>query len=42
MPYSYGYDETRGAMVTLNVIDWEAETGGSLDMDGERLVPIND
>ena len=38
----YGYDETRGAVVTLNVVGWEAEMGGSLDMDGERVVPVND
>ena len=29
-------------MVTLNVVDWEAETGGSEDLDGDRVVPIND
>ena len=38
----YGYDETRGAMVTLNVVDWEAEMGGSEDLDGDRVVPVND
>ncbi|MEM9702006.1 MAG: hypothetical protein AAF907_06145 [Planctomycetota bacterium] len=38
----YAYDETRGAMLVLDVLGWEAADGGSLDMDGERVVPINE
>ena len=38
----YGYDETRGAMLLLDVVDWEAKDGGSLDVDGERVIPTND
>ena len=38
----YAYDEARGAMLLLDVVDWEAKDGGSLDVEGERVVPVND
>ena len=38
----YAYDEDRGAMLLLDVVDWEAKDGGSLDVDGDRVVPTND
>ncbi|NNJ24738.1 hypothetical protein [Alienimonas chondri] len=38
----YGYDETRGAVVVLNVVGGIPDEGGSLDMDGDRLLPKGD
>ncbi|QDT16112.1 hypothetical protein [Alienimonas californiensis] len=35
----YGYDETRGAVVVLDVVGGIPDEGGSLDMDGDRLLP---
>ncbi|MFH5803526.1 hypothetical protein [Alienimonas sp. DA493] len=35
----YGYDETRGAVVLLDVVGGIPDEGGSLDMDGDRLLP---
>ncbi len=38
----YGYDETRGAVVTLDVVGGIPDEGGSLDLDGDRLLPSDE
>ena len=38
----YGYDETRGAVLLLDVLGWEAAMGGSEDVTGGRVVPVNE